>query len=113
MTDDLKHRAAEAHETYGLALRIAKSYWPEPTPPETLAAVTATVFIALCQRQGREAGTVSHGTTPNGGELPRLCPVCDGPMRDQRATKRGNQPDFKCQTRGCDGALWLDRKMAR
>jgi hypothetical protein len=31
-------------------------------------------------------------------------------MRDQRATKRGNQPDYKCSHHTCSGAIWLDRK---
>lgn len=51
------------------------------------------------------------------GDVPP-CPKCNGPMWDNRATKKGKQPDFKCkngtwnpQTKtvdGCDGVLWAD-----
>lgn len=36
------------------------------------------------------------------------CPICQGPMWDNRKTKTGRQPDFKCKTKTCDGALWLE-----
>lgn len=34
------------------------------------------------------------------------CPKCDGPMWDNRRTKRGNQPDYKCKD--CGWAVWLN-----
>lgn len=36
------------------------------------------------------------------------CPDCGGPMWDNRATKRGRQPDYKCKDKSCDKAVWLD-----
>lgn len=40
------------------------------------------------------------------------CPKCDGPMWDNRESKRNPKaPDFKCKDRdNCDGAIWLDSK---
>jgi hypothetical protein len=113
--DSLKQRALEADQRYALALRIARAHWPESTPPEVLAAVAATIYISLTNGK---AATVAAArptlpaTAPVGVEAPPPpCPECGKPMRDQRATKRGNQPDYKCGP-GCDGAVWLDRKRA-
>lgn len=36
------------------------------------------------------------------------CPDCGGQMWDNRATKKGRQPDFKCKDKGCNKAVWLD-----
>lgn len=36
------------------------------------------------------------------------CPDCGGPMWDNRATKKGRQPDYKCKDKSCDKAVWLD-----
>lgn len=36
------------------------------------------------------------------------CPDCGGQMWDNRATKKGRQPDYKCKDKGCDKAVWLD-----
>jgi hypothetical protein len=36
------------------------------------------------------------------------CPSCEGPMWDNRQTKKGNQPDFKCKDRNCNKGIWLD-----
>lgn len=39
------------------------------------------------------------------------CPVCEGPMWDNRTSKRNpKQPDYKCKDKECDGAIWLDKK---
>lgn len=50
------------------------------------------------------------------------CPKCNGPMWDNRATRKGKQPDYRCKAGkynpatksidGCDGAIWLDREEA-
>jgi hypothetical protein len=45
------------------------------------------------------------------------CPICGGPMWDDRATKRNPRaPDFKCKNRprvrggpGCEGVIWPPR----
>lgn len=36
------------------------------------------------------------------------CPECGGQMWDNRATKKGKQPDFKCKDKACNKAVWLD-----
>lgn len=42
--------------------------------------------------------------------LPDRCPKCGGPLWDNRADKRNpKSPDFKCQSRACGWAQWLDR----
>lgn len=38
------------------------------------------------------------------------CPECSGPMWDNRTTKKGNQPDFKCKDRGCNKGVWLPKE---
>ena len=50
------------------------------------------------------------------GAMP-TCPICGGPMWDDRATKRNPRaPDFKCKNRprerggpGCEGVIWPPR----
>lgn len=39
-----------------------------------------------------------------------VCPKCNGQVWDNRATKKGNQPDYRCKNRSCDGAIWLTPK---
>lgn len=41
-------------------------------------------------------------------EHPNACPACGGPMWDNRATKTGKQPDFKCKDKQCGKAVWDD-----
>ena len=36
------------------------------------------------------------------------CPECGGDMWDNRESRSGRQPDYKCKNRGqCNGAIWL------
>lgn len=38
------------------------------------------------------------------------CPVCGGPVWDNRATKKNpKQPDFKCKDKACSGVIWPPR----
>ena len=38
------------------------------------------------------------------------CPICNGPMWDNRGKKRNPKaPDFKCKDKACDGAIWPPR----
>lgn len=43
------------------------------------------------------------------------CPDCNGPMWDNRETKRKpTQPDYKCKDKdGCGKGVWLDGKVAQ
>ena len=38
------------------------------------------------------------------------CPKCGGQCWDNRLTKKGKQPDYRCKDRSCDGAIWLTPK---
>lgn len=44
---------------------------------------------------------------PAANDVPK-CPDCGGGMWDNRATKKGKQPDFKCKKKDCNKAVWLD-----
>jgi hypothetical protein len=113
MDPQLRELGKVLHERYRLAARIARATWPaEETSPEAMVAATATLFIEINKQLAPATATKSPGAPAASGEPPR-CPVCQGPMRDQRATKRGNQPDYKCVVGSCDGAVWLDKKRAR
>ncbi|MGN6206015.1 hypothetical protein [Humibacter sp.] len=36
-----------------------------------------------------------------------LCPKCQGPMWDNRETKKNPKaPDYKCRDKACDGVIW-------
>lgn len=38
------------------------------------------------------------------------CPDCGGAMWDNRDTKKGKQPDFKCKDKSCNKAVWLPKE---
>jgi len=47
--------------------------------------------------------------TPAASSAPS-CPDCGGPMWDNRETKKGKQPDYRCKNKdGCGKAVWLDK----
>lgn len=120
MTEEGRDLLARAYRDLEAALAAARRLWGEDAGEETLIRA-AEMFLIHLRELRRNGGTPvpPHGERvtaeplahPPGteGAAPRACPVCSGPMRDQRATKRGNQPDFKRQNRQCDGAIWLDR----
>ena len=38
------------------------------------------------------------------------CPVCEGPMWDNREGKKNPRaPDYKCKDKSCDGVIWPPR----
>lgn len=42
-----------------------------------------------------------------------VCPKCQGPMWDNRTTKKSpRQPDYKCKDKTCDGVIWPPKKTA-
>lgn len=77
---------------------------PEPAKPEPVKPLAAP-------EPSYPSGTASHtepddraGVT-NGASV--MCPKCEGPMWDNRLTKRNPKaPDFKCRDRSCDGVYW-------
>lgn len=61
------------------------------------------------QSSGGNGGNRSSGgrPAPSGGDVPN-CGICGGAVYDNRASKRGNGPDFKCKDRdACGAAAWL------
>jgi hypothetical protein len=53
--------------------------------------------------------TATRAATPARTPVP-LCPICGGPMWDNRENKRNPKaPDFKCKDRECDGAIWPEK----
>jgi hypothetical protein len=66
---------------------------------------------------GSESGPARRGSSvtrlrarpANGPDTP-ACPKCEGPMWDNRPTKRNpNAPDFRCKNRSCDAVIWPTR----
>ena len=98
---------ARAFHDMEAGVKAARNLWPG-APDPVLREAVADFLVHV--RELRRAGNGPTGPAVLPGEPAPACPVCQGPMRDQRATKRGNQPDFKCLNRTCDGAVWLDRK---
>ena len=83
--------------------------WP---PRNSISALAPTGAAAPA------AGRAPAGAAPAaaGGTSP-ACPICGGPMWDDRASKRNPRaPDFKCKNRprerggpGCEGVIWPPR----
>jgi hypothetical protein len=73
-------------------------------PPRGAAPAGAAAAVAPAP-----AGAVTGGLPP--------CPVCGGPMWDDRSSKRNPRaPDFKCKNKprerggpGCEGVIWPPR----
>jgi hypothetical protein len=86
-------------------VKAARKLYPN-APESALREAVADFLVHV--RELRRNGHPAPSVPPS--EPSPSCPICQGAMRDQRATKRGNQPDFKCQRRDCNGAVWLDRK---
>ena len=73
---------------------VPQQPWVPPTPP------TAPPMPPM---------PASPPPAPSAGPA-QACPDCGGPMWDNRSTKKGNQPDFKCKDRSCNKAVWLERR---
>ena len=96
---------ARAFHDMEAGVKAARKLYPNAPEPVLREAVA---YFLVHVRELCRNGEAVPAVPP--AEPPPVCPVCQGPMRDHRATKRGNQPDFKCQRRDCGGAVWLDRK---
>lgn len=92
-------------------------------PPRN-AAPAAPQPPAQRSEAGSSAPPLPAGTRPGAHAAPRvdadgmpLCPICGGPMWDDRASKRNPRaPDFKCRNKprerggpGCEGVIWPSR----
>jgi hypothetical protein len=116
MTETERSFWREIRERYVRSKAIADQVWGTKVPPEVLASAVHTLFIASGQhRNGHHSVDIPRQDAPgatNAATAP-ACPVCAGPMRDQRAAKTNpRQPDWKCVVKSCDGALWPPKKGA-
>lgn len=67
-------------------------------------------------RAARPASDAPASASTPGAGMP-VCPICGGPMWDDRASKRNPRaPDFKCKNKprerggpGCEGVIWPPR----
>lgn len=79
------------------------------TPPAGAAPAPATA-------RGASARPAAAGPRVDSAGMP-LCPICGGPMWDDRTSKRNPRaPDFKCRNKprerggpGCEGVIWPAR----
>ena len=94
-------------------------------PPRTASAGGAAAVMPAAAGMavgGGGGGPAATATTaePATGAAPN-CPICGGPMWDDRASKRNPKaPDFKCKNKpkvrggpGCEGVIWPPRDGAR
>ena len=110
MSESDRDLLARVYHDAEAAAKAAKKLWPDAPPAvQREAAADFLVHVRELRRNGNGSTPPAAGPT----EPAPACPVCQGPMKDQRSSKRGNQPDFKCLNRACDGATWLDHKRPR
>jgi hypothetical protein len=104
---------ARAYHDYEAAAKAARAVW-KGAGEGTLREAAADFLVHVRELRRNGVLLASPAAAPGAGarpeEPPPRCPVCESAMRDQRATKRGNQPDFKCVVRTCDGAVWLSKR---
>ena len=88
--------------------------WPPRDGRAAVASPAETATAAVPAGRTPKAAPQGGGVDANG--MP-LCPVCGGPMWDDRASKRNPRaPDFKCRNKprerggpGCEGVIWPAR----
>ncbi|MDB4871456.1 MAG: Rad52/22 double-strand break repair protein [Gemmatimonadales bacterium] len=113
-TDAFKRAAVRfgiAHELYAY-----EQNWVEMDGDGKYPKPLEDPQVAYARRYGKSgAGSVAAtGTTPPAAPSSSLtdmdvvsCPKCGGRMWDNRLTKRNPRaPDYKCQSRSCDGVVW-------
>ena len=76
----------------------------------------ANVPPQLTSGEGETAATTSDVGSSDPAQAQEdapFCPKCSGDMWDNRLSKtKPTQPDYKCKDRGCDGAIWPEKKKA-
>ena len=85
--------------------------WP---PRDGGSAAAATSPVDVSNATAATGATGATGAIASG--MPP-CPICGGPMWDDRETKRNPRaPDFKCRNKpkerggpGCEGVIWPSR----
>lgn len=116
-TDAFKRAAVRfgiAHELYAY-----EQNWVEMDGDGKYPKPLEDPQVAYTRRYGKSGGAM--GTAATGATAPAAspplssltdmdvvsCPKCGGRMWDNRLTKRNPRaPDYKCQSRSCDGVVW-------
>jgi hypothetical protein len=88
--------------------------WPPRDARQGAPATTAGA--APAPNRPAASGSAKDAPAASSSGMP-LCPICGGPMWDDRATKRNPRaPDFKCRNKpkerggpGCEGVIWPAR----
>ena len=116
-TDAFKRAAVR----FGIAneLYAYEQNWVEMDGDGKYAKPVEDPLLAYARRYGKLGVVSANGATSgqNGAASPPTslltdmeivsCPKCGGRMWDNRLTKRNPKaPDYKCQNRSCDGAIW-------
>ena len=101
--------------------------WPPRGPVSTAAqpgAPRASEAVEGAASRAAAKPAPQHARGPGANAGPRvdasgmpLCPICGGPMWDDRSSKRNPRaPDFKCRNKprerggpGCEGVIWPAR----
>jgi len=87
-------------------------------PPRTASAgAAATMPAATGMRVGGSEAPSGAGPAAAATGAAPSCPICGGPMWDDRTSKRNPKaPDFKCKNKpkvrggpGCEGVIWPPR----
>jgi hypothetical protein len=121
-TDEAKWRSRPIYEYEGgRRVKVGE----EPVPSFQLRSMAQTRACAKVLRNVLAWVVVLAGYAPTPAEemtgdeqrtsqtdsAVEVCPICGGPMWDNRTSKRSPKaPDFKCKNRDCDGAIWLHSK---
>jgi hypothetical protein len=100
-----------AHELYAYGLNFvqveSESRFAKPVEDPAAAYARRSGTPVQLPRATAPAQASARPSEAPGNAQTETCPKCEGPMWDNRATKRNPKaPDFKCRDRDCDGAIW-------
>ena len=84
-------------------------------PPRSAVSAAAPAGAPAAPRSASGSGSAADPAAVASGSP--ACPICGGPMWDDRSSKRNPRaPDFKCKNRprerggpGCEGVIWPPR----
>jgi hypothetical protein len=105
-TDAFKRAAVRfgiAHELYAY-----EQNWVEMDGDGKYPKPLEDPQVAYARRYGKPGAAISVAAPSSLTDMDVVsCPKCGGRMWDNRLTKRNPRaPDYKCQSRSCDGVVW-------